>query len=67
MTRSLFAFAAAQDIPLGASVRGEKTVLRGVELPLPGTIPGLDHPPPGWGEGDRDRVMSGRFYSKKCR
>lgn len=39
-------------------------MLRGVEAPLPGAKPGLDHPPPGRGEGDRDRVMGGRFGSK---
>lgn len=55
LTRSLFAFAAAQEIPLGPRVRGEKTLVRGVELPLPGVRPGLAHPPPGWGDGERER------------
>ena len=26
-------------------------------MPLPGVRPGLDHPPPRWGEGDRERDM----------
>jgi hypothetical protein len=59
-TSSLFARAAAHDMPLGPSELGERKPLRGVEVPLPGVRPGLDHPPPGWGEGDRERDMGYR-------
>ena len=54
-TSSDFTFAAAQEIPPGASDEGEGEKPRGVEVPLPGVKPGLDHPPPGLGEGDRER------------
>lgn len=61
-TSSLFALAAAHEIPLGPNGFGDKKPLCGVELPLPVVRPGLDHPPPaGWGEGDRERDMGGDF------
>ncbi|KAJ5641274.1 hypothetical protein N7490_005274 [Penicillium lividum] len=59
-TSSLFAFAAAQDIP--GDLEGEYP--RGVVVPLPGAKPGLDHPPPGWGEGDRDSDMGCDRWSR---
>lgn len=58
-TSSLFALAAAHDMPPGAREARDGEYPRGVEVPLPGVRPGLDHPPPGWGEGDRDRAIGG--------
>jgi hypothetical protein len=46
--------AVAHEIDFGDNVPGDR---RGDAVPLAGTSPGLDHPPPGWGEGDRDKVM----------
>ena len=46
--------AEAHEIPFGDNVSGDG---RGDAVPLAGTSPGLDHPPPGWGEGDRVKVM----------
>lgn len=67
-TSSLFALAAAHEIPLGPNRFGDKKPLCGVELPLPVVRPGLDHPPPaGWGEGDRERDMGGDLSSRGFR
>lgn len=55
-TSSLFAFAAAHEIPPGDNEPGDGPF--GDVVPLAGTSPGLDHPPPEWGEGDRDNVIA---------
>ena len=49
-TSSLFALAVAQEIPFGENVPG-------VAVSDPEMSPGLDHPPPGRGEGDLDKAM----------
>lgn len=58
-TSSLFALAAAHETPPGVPgdiESGDGPF--GDTVPLAGTSPGLDHPPPGWGEGDRDKVIA---------
>lgn len=59
-TSSLLALAAAHEIPAGVRVPGENVpgeMPRDDAVPLPGMSAGLDHPPPGWGEGDRDNFI----------
>lgn len=58
-TSSLFAFAAAHEMPPGVPgdiEPGDRPL--GGTVPLAGTSAGLDHPPPGRGEGDRDSVIA---------
>jgi hypothetical protein len=58
-TSSLFALAAAHEMLPG--VAGDNAPGDGPfgnAVPLAGMSPGLDHPPPGWGEGDRDKVIA---------
>lgn len=58
-TSSLFALAAAHEmlpgVP-GGIEPGDGPF--GDTVPLPGISPGLDHPPPWRGEGDRDKVIA---------